>query len=201
MKLKAVVSSRAPEDLHEAFASQEFTALFMSQVLAECLGVENPHLRPAEFYVQRPDESVTIDDHLGVELRLTGVSRDGRKAALFHQALKALELLARQTIIQVLRDQGDSETEIQLFVVIMLDGDIETTPGSGIYSSVLENKACWVKAQQLEEQSSEEDECEDDPSDKCECEDDPSDKCECDDCDCDTTPPDVEELVDEDNEG
>ena len=107
------------------------------------MGSVSNYKRPAEFYVQEPDRTVCVNGQIGVELRFTGVSRNGRKAAQFHKALNTLETLARQTISHVLTS-GGSLMKVQLFCVLMLDGDVETAPGSGQYSDVLETEAIWV---------------------------------------------------------
>jgi len=147
MKLKAVISNTAPKALFEAFKSPLFARKFLTEVVGEALGVENPLARPGEFYVQEPDPIVAIDDSgvWGIELRLTGVSRNGRKAAMFHNALKALNNLARRTIAELFVSEGDlSDAKVQLFSVLMLDGEIESAPGSGRYTNVLETPAEWV---------------------------------------------------------
>jgi len=143
MQLKAVITRGAPEGLVEAFASELFAGNFLKQVVGACLGAQEPIKRPAEFYVQEPDRTVCVNGHIGVELRFTGVSRNGRKAKQFHAALTTLETLARQTISHALTS-GGSLMKVQLFCVLMLDGDVETSPGSGQYSNVLETEAIWV---------------------------------------------------------
>ncbi|MBI1961502.1 MAG: hypothetical protein HYS45_02270 [Parcubacteria group bacterium] len=126
--------------LFKAFSSEGFARTFLENVLVGCLGAKDPAERPAEYYVQEPDPMVTVGVCLGVELRLTGISRGGRTAKQFHDALKALKDLAARTIAENLK-----VGRVQLFVVIMLDGDVETKPGSGQYSNVLESDAIWVE--------------------------------------------------------
>jgi len=144
MKLKAAMTDGMPGVIVEAMSSREFASSFLEQVVGEALGVEKPHLRPAEFYVQKPDFTINCGE-FGVELRLTGVSREGRKAKQFHDALKALHELARNALQQAVNVKG-LQYKVQLFCVMMLNGDVETSPGSGVYSNVLEHPAEWVES-------------------------------------------------------
>ncbi len=122
----------------------DFARAVLTKVMGECLGAENPRDRPAEFMVERPvfvpptDGSV-FTKNIGVQMRLMGVSRT-RKSKQFHDALKTLEELAARTIAENLK-----AGRAQLFVVIMLDGDVETWPGSGKYSNMLESAAVWIE--------------------------------------------------------
>jgi hypothetical protein len=68
------------------------------------------------------------------------VSRNGRKAKQFHDALKDLVRIVRGTIEAVLQPGQNC----QIFCVIMLDGEVETSPGSGHYSNNLESTPEWV---------------------------------------------------------
>lgn len=144
MKLKAAITDGAPEPVVAAMGSQVFANRFLNEVVAEILGVEDAAERPAEFYVQLPDRTVYTGIGFGVELRLTGVSRNGRKVSQFHKALAKLHQIASDKIAKALK--GTACPQIQLFTVIMLDGDVETSPGSGVYSNVLEHPAEWVTA-------------------------------------------------------
>ncbi len=144
VKLKAVITNNAPIELFQAFSSADFARSFLRCVAEENLGATNTMERPAEYYVQEPDRSIATGPNIGVELRLTGVSRNGRKASQFHGALHALVDIAEDIISDVLTELKGSE-EVQLFCVLMLDGDIETEPGSGVYSSVLETEAIWIR--------------------------------------------------------
>lgn len=144
VKLKAVITDGAPQPVEEALYSGEFAATFLVEVVQKLLGVTDAISRPAEFYVQHPDISIYAGDgRFGVELRLTGVSRNGRTPKQFHEALKHLHEIAK-TKIKLALEKCGSDSCIQLFTVIMLDGDIETSPGSGVYSNVLEHPAEWV---------------------------------------------------------
>ncbi len=142
MKLKAVITDSAPEALVEAFGGKDFALRFLTLIVGAHLDVLDPINRPAEYYVQEPDRTVCVGNKIGVELRFTGVSRNGRKAERFHKALAALVEIAKETIQSAL---GHDAQEVQLFCVLMLDGDVETSPGSGKYSSVLESEPLWVR--------------------------------------------------------
>jgi hypothetical protein len=146
VKLKAVVTDGAPHPIVEALRTRRFATNFLVQVATEILGAENALERPAEFYVQIPDRTIYTGtgEGFGVELRLTGVSRNGRKASQFHKALAALHEIAKDEIVKALNSSPG--LRVQLFTVLMLDGDIETSPGSGVYSSVLEHVAEWIVA-------------------------------------------------------
>ncbi len=146
-KLKAAISRNAPGQLLAALASVDFVTEFLVGVVGECLGVENPTERPAEYYAQEPDATISIGDHVGVELRLTGVSRGTRDHTQFHDALVALHSLAARYIAQAIK--GTEVPRVQLFVVIMLDGDVPLPPVKGQsgtkYTSVLEHDAEWIE--------------------------------------------------------
>jgi len=137
MKLKAAISSDAPGTLFEEFGSPRFANAFLQRVVGDVFGVPFPTLRPAEFYVQVPDRTIRVHDRNGVEVRLTGVSRTGRPAKAFHDALEKLEELVVERALFALQGCPDEDT-VQIFIVMMLDGEIETVPGLGHYSSVLE---------------------------------------------------------------
>ena len=139
MKGKAVITRGTDEKVIVALSSKKFATSFLTEVLDECLGVYNPLARPAEFYVQEPDYTISIGED-GIEFRLTGSGRDTRTPAQFHKALKATHALIKSTIREVL-----TSGRIQLFCVIMLDGAIETAPGSGKYSNVIEADAEWIE--------------------------------------------------------
>jgi len=149
MKLKAAITRGAPEAVVNALGSSEFARSFLVAVVEDQLGASKSIERPAEYYVQEPDYTVNIEGRFGVELRLTGVSRSNRKAAQFHRAIKKLNELANQTIAKALQASG-SGVEVQLFCVLMLDGDVETAPGSGVYSNTLESDAVLVQAKSVE---------------------------------------------------
>lgn len=144
MKIKAVVTRGIPTAIETAMLSKELTEKLLSEVIGKALGVEDPLERPAEFYVQEPDYTICCGP-FGVEIRLTGVTREGRKVAQFHKALERLHALARNTLQEALDMPSVDQMRVQLFCVIMLNGDVETAAGSGVYSNVLESKAEWVE--------------------------------------------------------
>ncbi len=144
MKLKAVITYGAPQAVVDAMTSRKFLLVYMDEVLSALLGVSNPQERPAEYYVQEPDRTINLGS-LGVELRLTGVSRAGRKSSQFHRALQTLQTLAKASLQEALDGSGH-RVGVQVFTVIMLDGEVETEPGSGKYSNTLESEAEWVRS-------------------------------------------------------
>lgn len=143
MRLETTVTEGIPNAVISAMASAEFAGKFLDEVVGEILGAKNPRERPAEYYVQKPDFTIGCGP-CGVELRLTGVSRDGRKASQFHQALTRLHELARSALQEAVNTKG-LQIKVQFFVAIMLDSAIETAPGSGKYSNILESEAEWVE--------------------------------------------------------
>lgn len=144
MKCKAAISDEAPRELFATFGGAPFAREVLDSVIGDALGVENPTGSPGEYYVQHPDKTVTVEDDVwGIEVRLTGVSRGSRKAAQFHRAIDALEAICIEHAVAALADTRDGG-RAQVFCVIMLDGDIETAPGSGVYTNVIESKAVWV---------------------------------------------------------
>jgi hypothetical protein len=150
VKLKAVVTEGTPEPVVEAIGSQVFATRFLTEVATDILGAKAALSRPAEYYVQIPDRSIFTGKNAGVELRLSGVSRNGRSAKQFHTALAKLHEIAKEMISNALSSDFNSGLCIQLFTVLMLDGDIETAPGSGEYSNVLEHPAELVEAKTTE---------------------------------------------------
>ena len=145
MKLKAAATDGLPQSVVDAFGGEKFAEKFLVEIVGDCLGAKNPLDRPAAFYVQHPDVTVRLGDVYGIELRLTGVSRDGRTPAQFHEALKALVALAVETLSRALQESpGLNALRVQLFCFIMLDGQIENAPGSVHYTSVLESEELWV---------------------------------------------------------
>ena len=87
MKLKPAITRGVPESIVDAFGSEIFARAFLSEICEKILGAKDPASRPAEYYVQVPDETICVEGY-GIEVRLTGVSRSGRKAAQFHAALR-----------------------------------------------------------------------------------------------------------------
>lgn len=142
MKLKAVVTQNVPECIMSAVGSPEFALAFLQGVVGGVFGVEDAAERPAEYYVQEPDRTICVG-RAGVELRLTGVSRGARKTSVFHKALKALHDLAKERLQSAVNTLPGYR--VQLYTVLMLDGDIETAPGSGIYSCVVEHDPEWIE--------------------------------------------------------
>ena len=144
MKVKAVVpvdstgdQNSVPQRLMDAFGGGAFAKRVLVDVVGGCLGVENVLDRPAEYYVQRPDEMVAIEGKpLGVVVTISGASRDGRKAKQFHAALTKLYGIVKETIEALFAI--DEAADIQFFCVIQIDGQIELTPGSGTYGTQLE---------------------------------------------------------------
>lgn len=144
MRLETTISNTAPQALFDAFGGSEFADVFLTSVVGDILGAKQPWLCPAEYSVQMPDRSVGRDPEIwSVELRLTGVSRNGRKVSQFHDALDELLQNAIEVIEGVL-GEVDGNPRVQLFCVLMLDGDVETWLGSGAYSPVLERPAVWL---------------------------------------------------------
>jgi hypothetical protein len=146
VKLKAAISGSAPEPLFEILGSRQFVRDFLNEIVTGCFGIEDPADRPAEYYVQLPDRTLSlVDNIMGVEVRLTGVSRGNRPPKVFHDALKKLEELVIRTIQEALRGLG---FKVEVFVVIMLDKDVPLPPKAGSefteYTSVLESEAKWV---------------------------------------------------------
>ena len=143
MKIKAACIG-TPKSVLEALSGGEFASKVLSEVIGEVLGVKDVFTRPAEYYVQYADEGPSASDGvMGVEVRLTGVSRNGRTPKMFHSALEVLGFNVAYTVRKFLLVRK----RCQIFCVIMLDGEVETTPGSGQYSSSLEGKAIWVEGE------------------------------------------------------
>jgi len=141
MKVKAACIG-TPESVVKALSGKAFSFDVLTSVIGVALGVSDVMNRPAEYYVQNADEGPSsANGVMGVEVRLTGASREGRTAKQFHSALKALVNVTKAIVSQSLWE-GE---RCQIFCVIMVDGDIETAPGSGKYSNNLESTAEWVE--------------------------------------------------------
>lgn len=147
MKIKAACIG-TPDKVRVALSGTAFAGETLSRVIGGALGVENVLERPAEYYVQNADSGPAPQEgFMGVEVRLSGATRDGRTAKQFHRAIAELDSIVSETVRAVL-EQGQ---RCQVFCVIMLDGEIETAPGSGIYSSNLESRPGWVSSAYTEQ--------------------------------------------------
>src|SRR5262249_45216538 len=124
VKLKAAISNGAPALVIEAFGSHDFTVRFLKEVVGDAFGVENPIDRPAEYYVQQPDITIQGGETIGIEVRLTGVSRGTRSPKVFHNALKALVGLVKETAAASM----PIGSKAQVFIVMMIDDEVETAP-------------------------------------------------------------------------
>ncbi len=141
MKAKAACIGATPA-IVAALSGTPFAARVLTEVVGKALGVEGAMQRPAEYYVQHADTGAApAEGVMGVEVRLSGVSRDGRSPKMFHEALKSLDAIVQTTVMEALLP-GE---RCQVFVVIMLDEQIETSPGSRTYSNNLESTAAWVE--------------------------------------------------------
>ena len=144
MKIKAVVpgtvpgsTDSVPERLMSAFGGQEFARRVLVEIIGERLGVERVLERSGEYYVQKPDEMVLLEGapH-AVVVTVSGVSRNGRKAKQFHEAHGWLLKIVHETIEGIF--PFDEKADVQYFVVMQLDDQIELKPGSGTYGTQLE---------------------------------------------------------------
>ncbi len=142
MKVKAACIGTPPE-FAVAFSGTRFATEILLRVIGKILGVEDVLSRPAEYYVQNADTGpAPAIGTMGVEVRLSGVSRNGRTAKQFHRAIEELELIVEQFVSSGLT----GSQRCQIFCVIMLDGEVETKPGSGKYSNNIESAGKWVTA-------------------------------------------------------
>ena len=162
MKLEIVITQDAHPNFATFMSAWHFASCILRNVANEILEIKDANRRPAEFYVETPRFSVqAVNDTrtemlpIGVELRLTGVSRNGRKAKQFHVALNMLHNCAKEQLQDVLESIGNYQRKVQLFTVLMLDGDVETSPGSGVYSNMLEHPAEWITAERTENPTTE----------------------------------------------
>ena len=142
MKVRACVIGGHP-NLLKAFSSRAFATCVLGEIVKGIFGVHDVFSRPAEYHVESAVGGPSPDEeYIGVEVRMTDISRNGRPAKAFHQALKQLEDVADVTACQ------GTTLRCQIFCVLELDGEIETAPGSGKYSSVLEGTAFFADERQ-----------------------------------------------------
>lgn len=144
MKLKAAVTNGTPQCVIDMLSSGQFAMGFLVYVAERALGAVDTRQRPAEYYVQMPDLTVSTGK-FGIEVRLTGVSRGSRTPEQFNCALEALHGLVSESVAEALR-QAKSNESVQIFCVIMIDGDVPLPEDNG-YANMIEHKAVWVNSQ------------------------------------------------------
>lgn len=140
MKIKAACIG-TPQDVADALSGSSFASEALSKVVGDALGVKDVLNRPAEYYVQTADVGPAPKEGvMGVEVRLTGASRNGRTPKQFYEAMALLVTIVNKVVAHAL----PGHMKCQTYCVIMLDSEIETFPGSGSYSRNLESNAEWV---------------------------------------------------------
>ena len=140
MKIKAACIG-TPERVSHRLSGTKFASWVLSSIAGDKLGATNVLDRPAEYYVQDADVGpANREGVMGVEVRLTGASRNGRTTKQLYSALDTLLNIVVQNVQAVL-EEGE---RCQVFCVLMLDGEIEYPADSGHYTSVLESEAVWV---------------------------------------------------------
>ncbi len=143
MKIQACVIG-GPAALKAAFSAPEFATSVLVLVVKDIFKVEDVFERPAEYHVEDAAHGPNPEpDLVGIELRVTGVSRNKRTPKQFHRALSTLEDLVEATACRVLANEGP-RVRCQVFCVLELDGEVETAPGSGEYSRALEGTAFFA---------------------------------------------------------
>lgn len=138
MKLKAAITTGAPEAFVKEVDSPEFANRVFQDVLVGHLSVQG-EWGPAEFYVQASDHTVARGNGFGCRVKLSGVSViPERTPDHFENALKVLFSLYAEAIRQTTSDLD----RIQLFVSIMLDSP---TWFAGKVTTLLEHGPAWVR--------------------------------------------------------
>ncbi len=151
MKGKATITKTAPNSLFGAFGSgSDFARTFVTDVIEQVFGAKLARFRSAEYYLQQPDEMAEIEhDFYGVIFSVSGISRtDEREPKVFHEAMKKTVALCVRTIQGVL----DDGQWVQLFVNMMLTGDVPVLPPGKGYTPVLESKPVWVSKRVVSEE-------------------------------------------------
>jgi len=144
MKGKAVFNHDIPAPIREQLSSPEFAQEFLAG-MGEVFKIEDILSRPAEFYIQLPDETISTGFCMyGVEFRFTGLSVNGRPCSMFHHALRCLESIVCKHIQIGIQRFGNPDIRVQFFGVLALDAVIETAPASGIYSNLVETTPRWL---------------------------------------------------------
>ncbi len=143
MKGKATMSRGLPDEVVEAFRSDEFARGFVIDVIEGVFGVKYARFRPAAFYAQAPDEMGQVEpDFYGVIFTLSGVTRsDVREPKRFHDALRK----TRDVCVKALQRVLHGDQTVHLFINMMLAGDVPMPPEfGGGYSNVHETPEAWV---------------------------------------------------------
>lgn len=142
MKLSSTVIGPNIPSVAGTLSGPKFAKAVIEEVMANILGVKDALDRPAEYCVERSNTGASAHGDLcGVHILLNGVSRNGRESKVFHLALKALNALVQKNVFEALEPGG----RCQVFVTIELDGEVETAPGSKVYSRFLESAATVIE--------------------------------------------------------
>lgn len=139
MQLQITITRGIPKCVVKAFKSQEFASAALWNIIGN-LGVEDPHLRPAEYNVAVLRSTCT-DLRFGVMARLVDVSRDSRELPQLKQARLSLHHLINATTNAALAEK-ELIGQTQTTATIVLDREI--TKGSGKRSNLIEGVAHQV---------------------------------------------------------
>lgn len=141
MKAKAACIG-TPKGLVDYLSSTEFAAKLLTTVVGNALGVHDVLDRPSEYYLQNADEGPSASEgKMGVEVRLTGVSRNNRNSKQFKDASVILQTITKSAVKKhIPRGQ-----RCQVFTVVMCDKEVEIA--SGTYTATIEHEAEWVEGE------------------------------------------------------
>lgn len=136
-----------PQQIRAALVEQKFNQELVQLVIGDWLGVSNPLDKPAEHQVVRPEECLSLGQHEGVMLTLSGVTRNGREHKQIHRAIRQMEQLAIAQLQRALQSPG-LHWRLQFRCVIELDGEVEVQPSSGYYSRWIERDPVWLETKE-----------------------------------------------------
>ncbi|USN53340.1 MAG: hypothetical protein H6760_04205 [Candidatus Nomurabacteria bacterium] len=142
MRLQITVTNDVDVDvIHRVLKSPAFA----NKLFHEIVGTLFPEqtVGPAEFMIEEPVRALGCvpETPLGIRLTLLEVRQDRIPVKTFHQLVAKMTELLGTALTAYL---GPRAGHVQTCSFLMLDRAIETTPGSGILSTVINSEPRWV---------------------------------------------------------
>ena len=136
----------ASKPIREIIEKPTWANRLLREVCGKCLGVDNPTGRPAEFRVEMPNYTIPTGrlDEIGFAITLREVTVGSRSLSQLHKAQKTLQQLM-VGVVNAAYNDTENPIRIQIFASIELDEPVETAPGSGQRSRLLESDPEWIE--------------------------------------------------------